>query len=109
MRKYLFIFLVAMSLEAQALEKDKLSHVAGSSVLSFASYGLLKDSEHPMAYSIGITMAVDLAGELNDRRRTGHAFSVGDLTAGFVGAVAGAYIGKAVFYRDKQLVYKKEF
>ena len=106
--KYLLALLTLFALNAQAVEADKLSHFGGSTAISFVSYSLLKDTEYPVAYSIGITAAIGIAGEWHDRNRSGH-FSKGDLAADLAGAVVGAYLGKGFYYLNKQLVYKKEF
>lgn len=106
--KYLLLALSALSLNAYALEKDKESHFAGTTVLSFASYSLLKDTEYPVLYSVGVVTAMGVAMEWHDKN-TGHGFSKGDLAADFVGALTGAYLGKGFYYVNKQIVYKKTF
>ena len=105
---YLLIAFIFLSLNAHSLEADKQSHFGGAVVMSFASYTLLKDTQYPVLYSIGIATAVGAAVEWHDKN-TGHGFSKADLAADFLGAVAGAYLGTGFYYMHKQMVYKKEF
>lgn len=109
LKRCLMLALVWLSLNAGAVEKDKLSHFGGFSAIGFVSYSLLKDTEYPVAYTVGIGVLAGVATEWRDKNVHGGRFSSGDLAADVAGVIVGAYLGKGFYYLNRQMVYKKEF
>ncbi|MHA6823248.1 YfiM family protein [Ralstonia pseudosolanacearum] len=83
-------FAIAPSVYAD-VEHDKYLHTGISAVIASGVTTLAVDSPNRFWYGLGAGMAVGLAKEFADKRKTNGRFDSKDLLADLAGALIGAY------------------
>ncbi|WP_124982357.1 YfiM family protein [Ralstonia solanacearum] len=77
---------------AQAdVRHDKYLHAGVSAIIASSVTALAVDSPNRLWYGLGTSLAVGVAKEMADRRKTNGKFDSKDLLADLVGALIGAY------------------
>jgi putative lipoprotein len=88
----LIALIVLLSEQAEAAERDKILHFAGSAAISAITYAITDDAKIAIAVGLG----AGLAKELYDSRKGGTGFDKRDLAADALGVATG--LGLAVTF-----------
>ncbi|WP_055325737.1 YfiM family protein [Ralstonia solanacearum] len=87
----LFTFFLMLPCAQADVRHDKYLHAGVSAIIASSVTALAVDSPNRLWYGLGTSLAVGVAKEMADRRKTNGKFDSKDLLADLVGALIGAY------------------
>ncbi|WP_197339362.1 YfiM family protein [Ralstonia solanacearum] len=87
----LFTFFLMLPCAHADVRHDKYLHAGVSAIIASSVTALAVDSPNRLWYGLGTSLAVGVAKEMADRRKTNGKFDSKDLLADLVGALIGAY------------------
>ncbi|MDC6178538.1 hypothetical protein C2I33_06680 [Ralstonia solanacearum] len=87
----LFTFFLMLPRAHADVRHDKYLHAGVSAIIASSVTALAVDSPNRLWYGLGTSLAVGVAKEIADRRKTNGKFDSKDLLADLVGALIGAY------------------
>ena len=85
--RYLLLILLTLS-SAQAIEQDKVLHLAGSAAIAYNVNDTFKDTNHPVIYPFALTLSLGLLKEMAVDMEVDRNELAADAMGEFIGTVA---------------------